>query len=149
MTDFEQNKPGKSRFQSALIAAGPLPVVAVMGGLALGVMGLSRSCSVPRASAMHATVADLSPVHTGIDVAGKSISALTRLAAGDSVKTDGDGRARIRLDDGTTYIVDRNTRLTIAANGGVSLAEGRVFAQSPTGAKSELAVSDLKVSAKA
>lgn len=145
MTDSTPQNPRNSRLHAAFATAGPLPVVGIMCGLALAVIGLAQTCSAPRATTVHATVADLSPVHTGISVSSKSVGALSRLAAGDVVKTDADGRARVRVDDGTTYIVDRNTRFTVDESGSVKLDEGRVFAQSPASVKSTLTVSGLTV----
>jgi tetratricopeptide (TPR) repeat protein/Mg-chelatase subunit ChlD len=145
MTDSAKNGSEGSHFGRWLIAAGPLPTVGVMCALALGVMLLARSCTSPTTTEVRATVADLSPVHAGVSVAAKPVSALTRLMAGDKVNTDADGRARIRLDDGTVCIVDRNTRLNLASSGGLTLDEGRIFVQSPTAVKSEVRLAGLTV----
>ncbi|HTA89214.1 MAG TPA: VWA domain-containing protein [Polyangiaceae bacterium] len=145
MTDpFRETERGE-RARRWLVAAGPLPTIFVMCGLALAVMGLASRCSTPRLTGARATVADLSPVHAGISVAKKSVSSLTRLVADDQVDSDADGRARIRLDDGTTCIVDRNTHVSVGAAGGLTLSEGRIFVQSPSSAKSEVRVAGLTV----
>jgi len=145
MTEFTPENSRETRLQRLWIAAGPLPVVGIVCALALAVIGLSRSCPAPRAMTIQNTVADLSPVHAGITVAGRPVSALARVSPGARIQTDGDGRARLRLDDGTTYIIDRSTRFTVGTSGGVTLEEGRLFAESPANVKSELSVSGLSV----
>ena len=59
------------------------------------------------------TVADLQAVHAGVR-RGRIPCAAPRLAAGDAVETDDDGRARLRLDDGTALVIDRATKLIVA-----------------------------------
>ena len=71
------------------------------------------------------TMADLSAVHAGVSAGGQDVRRLTRLRLGDTVETDGDGRARLRLDDGTVLLVDRNTKLRLT-EGGADLEQGRL-----------------------
>ena len=145
MTDPHDKDPKNERLRRWFVNAGPLPTIGVMCALALGVIVSARACTRPTASELHATVADLSPVHAGVNVGAKSVSSLTRLVAGDRVNSDPDGRARIRLDDGTTCIVDRNTRLLVGASGSLTLDEGRLFVQSPAAVKSEISLAGLTV----
>ncbi len=145
MTDpFRETEQGE-RARRWLIAAGPLPTVFVMCGLALAVMGLAGRCGTPRVTGVRETLADLSPVHAGLSVGRKTVSSLTRLVAGDQVDSDADGRARIRLDDGTTCILDRNTQVSIGTAGELTLGEGRIFVQSPSAVKSDVRVAGLTV----
>ncbi len=72
------------------------------------------------------TMADLAPVHAGVSVDGHLVRVLSRLAEGSKLETDADGRARLRLDSGSTVIVDRSTKLTVTSHG-VDLASGRIF----------------------
>jgi Flp pilus assembly protein TadD/Mg-chelatase subunit ChlD len=145
MTDSLHGHERGERARRWLIAAGPLPTVGVMCGLALAVMALAGRCNKPAATGVRTTVADLSPVHAGVSVSKKPVSSLTRLVADDQVDSDADGRARIRLDDGTTCIVDRNTHVSVGGEGGLTLSEGRIFVHSPTAVKSEIRVAGLTV----
>ena len=86
------------------------------------------------------TIADLQAVHAGVTAAGAPVrGSLRRLSVGDVVETDEDGRARLRLDDGTAIVIDRGSRLAITA-AGVDLARGRVFVQGAPGARAEVGV---------
>lgn len=84
-----------------------------------------------------ATVADLQAVHAQVSVGGVVVRRAQRLAAGDVVETDEGGRARVRLDDGTALVLDRGTRLEVR-DGGLSLAQGRVFVLGAPGARAAL-----------
>ncbi len=93
------------------------------------------------------TVADVQAVHAGVVVGpvggpvggGSEVRRVRRLALGDSIETDADGRARLRLDDGTAFVIDRGTRLVLKA-GGVTLERGRLFVLGAPGARSEVDV---------
>lgn len=97
----------------------------------------ARGSAPPPSKPLVDTVADLQAVHAGVTARGASVRRGERLAAGDAVETDADGRGRIRLDDGTVIIVDRKTRLTASA-GGIALSAGRVFVQGAPGAHTAL-----------
>jgi tetratricopeptide (TPR) repeat protein len=62
-----------------------------------------------------------------------------RLSVGDIVSTDNDGRARLRLDDGTSLVIDRDTNLKLTATG-LDLEYGRIFVQGALGARTEVNV---------
>ena len=87
------------------------------------------------------TSADLAPVHAGVVVDDAPVRVLTRLAVGDTLETDADGRARMRLDSGTTIIVDRKTKLTLGERG-VDVAFGRIFVTAS--AATEIGSGDVK-----
>ncbi len=122
----------EQRFERALRTAGPLPIVALLFALAGGLVLFARTVHRP-GSALSATLADLKPVHAGVSVDGQSVHWLRRVALGDKLVTDADGRARLRLDDGTSAVLDRNTSLVITANG-FRLEQGRAHLTSPNGA---------------
>ncbi|MBK9260484.1 MAG: FecR domain-containing protein [Polyangiaceae bacterium] len=86
-----------------------------------------------------ATVADVQAVHSSVKTSGTSVHKTRRLSVGDVVTTDGDGRARLRLDDGTSLVIDRDTNLKLTANG-LELEYGRIFVQGALGARTEINV---------
>jgi tetratricopeptide (TPR) repeat protein len=83
------------------------------------------------------TVADLQAVHAGVSASGVDVRKIRRLAVGDVVETDADGRGRLRLDDGTAFVIDRGTRLTLGPKG-LSVEKGRVFIQGAASARTEI-----------
>lgn len=85
------------------------------------------------------TTADLSAIHAGVFAKGEDVRKIRRLSVGDTVETDADGRARLRLDDGSSIVVDRNTKLVLTEKG-ASLEYGRIFAQGALGARTEIDV---------
>lgn len=87
-----------------------------------------------------ATIADLSPVHAGVTAGGETVRELRRLADGDVIETDADGRARVRLDTGANVVLDGATKLAIMADG-VRLEKGRLFVQG-SGAPTRLELGD-------
>lgn len=107
--------------------------------LALAVLGLFATglgaCST--ATPLSPTLADLQPIHGDVALleAGAepiSVATLVRLSDGDGVRTDGAGRARVRLDDGTTLLLDRETRV-VFREATIALEAGRAFVQVPEG----------------
>ncbi|AKT39051.1 VIT domain-containing protein [Chondromyces crocatus] len=96
----------------------------------------------PESRPLSPTMADLSAVHAGVTVNGSEIRRLQRLHPGDTVATDADGSARLRIDDGTTVVIDRDTTLALSGSG-ISLERGRVFVQGTPGARSEIVVGDV------
>ncbi len=97
--------------------------IAIGGGVGVWLM---PKPPVPLDHALTTTVADLSPVHAGVRVGADEARELRRLAIGDVVVTDAGGRARVRLDSGTSFVVDSGTKLTITERG-VRLESGRAF----------------------
>lgn len=119
-------------FQRWLTLAGPLPLVALLFAIAGGLVLVGQRAHHNEGK-LSATLADLKPVHAGVSVGGDSVRWLRRIARGDRVATDDDGRARLRLDDGTSVVLDRATRLVLTEKG-LKLEQGRAYLTSPTGA---------------
>lgn len=90
------------------------------------------------------TVADVQPVHVGVSLAGLQVRKLQRVVDGSVVETADDGRARVRLDDGTSLVVAGNTKLAISA-GKVTIEKGRVFVLGAEGARTEVILGDARV----
>ncbi len=129
------------RLERALQLAGPLPIVALLFAIAAGFVFMGQACSKGHGT-LASTLADLKPVHAGVTVAGERVQWLRRVALGEKVATDADGRARLRLDDGTSVVLDRNTTLVVTAKG-FRLEQGRAHVTSPTGSHPVLELGDL------
>lgn len=91
--------------------------------------------------AMSTTVGDLRTLHSEVNVHGREIRGSARLHDGDDVKSGPDGRARVRLDDGTVLLLDANTELTLKDQR-VSLTRGRIFVQAGAASRTEVALRD-------
>ncbi|MEZ4221283.1 MAG: VWA domain-containing protein [Polyangiaceae bacterium] len=100
-----------------------LVILAALAAMAFGVYRLTRK----HVDVLPHSVADVEVVHAGVTVAQVDARGRTRASEGDSVATDADGRARVRLDDGTLLLMDRDTVVELAAEG-VRLQKGRAFA---------------------
>jgi len=74
------------------------------------------------------TVGDVQALHADVRVGDREVRGSARLSDGDEVRTGPDGRARIRLDDGTVLVVDGSTELALHGVR-VALARGRLFVQ--------------------
>ena len=120
-----------------------LRLVAIVGVLVAVVVGVVFAVR-PRVVQRGASVADLSVVHPGVRVNGAERRGLARLAPGQRVETDAQGRARVRLDDGTLVLIDRATQLTVD-DAKVSLISGRLFVEGVLGARAEISIGDVKV----
>ncbi len=101
-------------------------LVAVFLALGAMVIVFLPKAQKPIEKPLVSTSADLAPVHAGVRVGGEPVRVLSRLAIGDDLETDAEGRARVRLDSGTTVIVDRKTKLRLTESG-LDLEAGRVF----------------------
>jgi hypothetical protein len=119
------------------VKAGRWLAVAALLGAVLVVVLLVRA-RMPIAERRSATVGEIQTVHADVRVASHVARGVTRFAAGDSIATGPDGRARIRLDDGTTVVVDRATELG-ATEHGLALGTGRIFVQGGSAARTEIA----------
>ncbi len=117
-----------------------LAIVVVLGVIIAGVVFIAR----PRAIQRGVTVADLSVVHPGVNVNEGERRGLVRIAPGQRVETDAQGRARIRLDDGTVVLIDRSTKISVD-DAKISLESGRLFVEGVVGARAEISVGDVKV----
>jgi tetratricopeptide (TPR) repeat protein len=107
-----------------------LLIAMVVAFLAMGVATIFVSPKPPKPieAELVATIADLSPVHAGVSARGEPVRELRRLAEGDLVETDADGRARLRLDGGANIVLDGATKLVLE-RGGLRVEKGRVFVQ--------------------
>jgi Flp pilus assembly protein TadD len=74
------------------------------------------------------TTADIRAMHADVHVGTREVRGETRLADGDHVTTGPDGRARVRLDDGTLVVVGGSTELELH-EAGITLDHGRLFVQ--------------------
>lgn len=83
----------------------------------------------PIKAALIPTVADLVPVHARVTIGAEQARELRRLANNDVVETSATGRARLRLDNGTSVVLDGSTKITMT-EGGLRLEAGRVFVTS-------------------
>lgn len=105
------------------------------------------ACST--ATPLAPTLADLAPIHGDVsvthgDAKARSSASLVRLESGDVVQTDAAGRARARLDDGTTLLLDRDTRVAFDTDALV-LEAGRVFARVPEGTQAHVRIGAVTV----
>lgn len=99
-----------------------LGLVLVVVAIAFGAKRLAHR----DAEVLPATVADVTVLHSGVDIGERPARGRVRVTEGQRVATDGDGRARARLDDGTLVLFDRNTQATLGA-GKIVLEQGRLF----------------------
>jgi tetratricopeptide (TPR) repeat protein len=93
---------------------------------------------------VYATLGELQAIHPDVRVAGKEVRGVQRFGRADRLTTGPDGRARARLDDGTSLVLDRATDL-VTTDRGVTLERGRVFVQGAVGARTEVVAGDLTV----
>lgn len=114
--------------------------LALLVALVVGVFFLVRPKVVSRGS----TVADLSVVHPGVRANDAERRGLSRLAPGQKLETDAQGRARLRLDDGTLVLIDHSTQLVVG-DAKVELGSGRLFVEGALGARAEIAIGEVKV----
>ncbi len=87
------------------------------------------------------TTGDIRAMHAEVSVGDREVRGSARLADGDTVKTGPDGRARVRLDDGTLVVVGGSTVLALR-DGRLVLAHGRLFVQGGAESRAQVAVGD-------
>lgn len=87
------------------------------------------------------TVGDLRTLHAEVTVGDREVRGDARLRDGDRVTTAPGGRARVRLDDGTTVLVDGAADFSLHGQR-IALARGRLFVQAGATARTEVAVKD-------
>lgn len=116
---FEPPKP--SRFKPELVAT----VVALVIVALTTVFVIVRRRPVAEGGLIP-TVADLQAVHAGVKVGAVATRGSRRVAVGEVVETDADGRARLRLDDGTGVVMDRSSKLVVQRDL-VRFEAGRLF----------------------
>lgn len=110
-------------------------VLVVLGALVGGGVFLLKR----KAATGGSSVADLSVVHPGVHVNTAERRGLVRLAAGEKVQTDAEGRARLRFDDGAVLLLDRSTEVTVGETK-AELLKGRLFVVGTPGAHTEVTV---------
>ena len=111
---------------------------ALLGSLLLSVLSpVLLSCKERSEAPLVFTVGDIQAVHTEVTVSKRPVQGEQRLSDGDSVVTGADGRARLRLDDGTIVAVDAATRFTLHGSK-LELETGRVFVQGGVAARTEV-----------
>jgi tetratricopeptide (TPR) repeat protein len=119
-----------------LIAAG---IAAALGlGAALGVVSRKATAFVKRA-----TLGDLEVIHSHVLVGAQAQQGTSRLAAGDHIATQAAGRAKLRLADGVTALLDGASEVVLAS-GRIELLHGRLFIDSPEGRRIEVATGHLQ-----
>ncbi len=114
---------------------------------AIGVIGVcawAYHLHQPVAVKLQATIGDLQPIHAGVLSAAAPVLSDTRIVDGQAIETDGDGRARLRLDSGALAVLDENTRLT-AQTEQLRLEQGRVFVLAPEGVEGKLQLGQAQV----
>jgi hypothetical protein len=118
----------------------PAPKHVLLGALALawvvGLIVLAAQQPAQKGPSVF-TTADIRAMHAEVKVGDREVRGNARLADGDRVSTGPDGRARVRLDDGTLLVVDGATELTLGEDR-VTLDHGRLFVQGGARAHTEV-----------
>ena len=112
------------------------PIAAAIVVVAITLWIVARGRQAPGLG-LPTTIADLQAVHADVLLRGAPVRGVARASARDTVETGPDGRARLRLDDGTQIVLDRATKLTLDATG-ASLETGRIFVLGAPGARTEI-----------
>jgi len=113
---------------------------ALLGWLLLSALSPSlTSCQERSQAPLVFTVGDIQAVHTEVTIGKRPVQGEQRLSDGDVVVTGPDGRARLRLDDGTIVAVDAATRFTLHGSK-LELETGRVFVQGGSAARTEVSL---------
>jgi len=113
----------------------PTALLSCLALLALG--STLASCKEHSQAALVFTIGDIRAVHADVTVSQRAVQGEQRLSDGDSVTTGPDGRARLRLDDGTIVAVDAATRFTLHGSK-LELETGRLFVQGGVAARTEV-----------
>lgn len=122
-----------------------------IAGLAAAVVGVVVVAALleflrrPDWSEATLTVGDIHAVHAEVRVGDDEVRGRARISDGSAVSTAADGRARVRLDDGTLVVVDSNTKLTISKRD-VAVEAGRVFIRGGPHSKVQVKVGDIATS---
>ncbi len=75
------------------------------------------------------TVGDLRAVHADVFVEDHAVKGEQRVEQGARLRTGKEGRARLRLDDGTIIAIDGEAELALESDGRLVLSAGRIFVQ--------------------
>jgi hypothetical protein len=97
--------------------------------------------------AVRATVGEIQTVHAEVTIGEREVRGVALFSVGDRIRVGKDGRARLRLDDGTTAVVDRGTELVVTDKG-LGVNEGRIFVLGGRAAHTEIAAGSLATRAR-
>jgi Mg-chelatase subunit ChlD len=101
-----------------------------------------RSALKPTLAMLPASVGDLHAQHAPVAVRAKDVRGRVRLVDGDEVSTGPDGRARVRLDDGSFLVVDEKTHFALRG-ARLKLYAGRLFVQGSASSRTEVELADV------
>jgi tetratricopeptide (TPR) repeat protein len=111
----------------------------VVGSAALALL----ACKGPGpAPAVAVTVGDVYAIHADVTVSARDVLGEGRLSDGDTLRTGPDGRARVRLDDGTLVAVAQETTFTLRGQR-LELGAGRVYVLGNSMARTEVALGSV------
>ena len=123
-----------------------LRAMALVGLLALPVLGTVVGCKRAKSTEPAvSTVGDVRAVHADVRIGDRAIQGEQRLSDGDRLTTGPEGRARVRLDDGTLIAVDASTHVLLARQR-PALESGRLFVQGGPVARAEVTSGDVPTS---
>jgi tetratricopeptide (TPR) repeat protein len=88
------------------------------------------------------TVGDVQATHAEVKLGERAIFGLSRVKVGDRLSTGPQGRARLRLDDGTLVAMDSSTSLKLE-EGRLALDSGRIFVQQQGEAATEVTLAGV------
>lgn len=117
-------------------------VLVVLAGAIAAVVALKQKPAQP---AQVFTIGDVQAVHAEVRVGDQSIQGARRVSEGDTVSTGSEGRARLRLDDGTLVAIDRSTRFQLTKQS-LLLEAGRLFVQGGPTAVTQVGVAGASTS---
>ena len=110
-----------------------LKLVVLLATVALGACGGGKK----EQTQVVYTLGDVHVAHSEVKIGEREIRGHARLSDGDAVKTGPDGRARVRLDDGTLVVVDASTTFALQGNR-LALDSGRLFVQGGPASRTEV-----------
>lgn len=116
----------------------PLTIAALLWAAFLIVLATQRTVHT---GPVVFTTGDIRAMHADVHVGDREVRGSARLTDGDTVKTGPDGRARVRLDDGTLVVVGGATELKLR-DGRLVLARGRLFVQGGADSRAQVALGD-------
>ena len=111
--------------------------------LLLGLLVALASCKSKKTE-LATTVADLQVVHMAVSVADAPAHGLVRVPDRAVVQTTDQGRARLRLDDGTWFVVPGTTKVNVEM-GRATLDSGKLFALGAPGVRTEVGLGKATV----
>ncbi len=117
--------------------------IALVGLLALPALTAVVGCKRAKTTeTVVITVGDVRAVHADVRIGDHTVQGEQRLSDGDRLSTGPEGRARVRLDDGTLIAVDASTTFSLKGKG-LTLESGRLFVQGGPVARAEVTSGDV------